>query len=98
VAESVVLLRRKTVRDRRYPVVNKGRSHFHKLIAKLPDGPYYTVSQVEFLVERDLKTIKRWIRSGKIEPPSKHIRVYGELVYLYTPEDVERFRAFADSR
>lgn len=97
-AESVVLITRKRAQDREFPVVPTGRSHFHRLIAKLPDGPFYTVDQVAWMVERKPKTVKKWIRDGKIERASKLMKVYGELVYLYTVEDVERFRVFAESQ
>lgn len=96
-AESVVLLtRREKARDKKFPVVGKGKSHFHRLIARIPGGPYYTVYELAFLIERDPKTIKRWLRGGKIGPASKTLEVYGELVYLYTADDVERFREFAE--
>lgn len=97
-AESVVLITRKSARDRDFPVVPTGRSHFHRLIAKLPDGPFYTVDQLAWMVERKPKTVKKWIREGKIDPASKLLKVYGEVVYLYTVADVERFRVFADSQ
>lgn len=99
-AESVVLLTRKKVakpRRRELPVVGKGKSHIHRTIERIEDGPYYTVKEVAFLIERDLSTVKRWIRSGRIERASKYIKLHGELVYLYTPDDVERFREFAES-
>lgn len=97
-AESVVLITRKQARDREFPVVPTGRSHFHRLIANLPDGPFYTVDQLAWMVERKPKTVKKWIRDGKIERASKYIRVYGEVVYLYTVEDVERYRQFAENQ
>jgi hypothetical protein len=110
VADSVVLITRKRAArkrpDRVLPVVGKGRSHIHRAIEKLEGGPYYTVSELAFLIERDLKTVKKWIRMGKNYPTSKYnqlgtaskyIELYGELVYLYTPDDVERFRVFAES-
>lgn len=100
-AESVVLITRKRAAkqrpDRIIPVVGKGQSHIHRAIEKLDGGPYYTVKELAFLIERDLKTVKRWIRNGRIERASKYIELHGELVYLYTPDDVERFRAFAES-
>lgn len=105
-AESVVLITRKRAAkprpDRVLPVVGKGKSHIHKAIARLEGGPYYTVSELAFLIERDLKTVKKWIRQGREDDQgplkaSKYIELHGELVYLYTPDDVERFRAFAES-
>lgn len=98
--ETVVLLTRKRAakpRVREIPVVGKGRSHIHRAIERIGGGPYYTVSELAFLIERDLKTVKKWIRSGRIERASKYIELHGELVYLYTPDDVERFRVFAES-
>lgn len=109
-AGSVVLITRKRAAkprpDRDLPVVGKGRSHIHRAIARLGGGPYYTVSELAFLIERDLKTVKKWIRIGRKFPQSKYaqlgtaskyIELHGELIYLYTPDDVERFRAFAES-
>lgn len=109
-AQSVVLITRKRAArkrpDREIPVVGKGRSHIHRAIARLDGGPYYTVSELAFLIERDLKTVKKWIRMGRNLPTSKYgqlgtaskyIELHGELIYLYTPDDVERFRIFAES-
>lgn len=75
-----------------------GKSHFHKLISKLEGGPYYTVVEVAWLIERTPKTVKQWIRQGKTDPPSRYLEVYGERVYLYTEEDVERFRTYSERR
>lgn len=109
-AQSVVLTTPRRVArrrpDRMLPVVGKGQSHIHRAIARLPGGPYYTVVELAFLIERDPKTVKRWIRTGRNLPASKYgqlgtaskyIKLHGELVYLYTPDDVERFRVFAES-
>lgn len=105
-AESVVLITRKRAAkkrpDRVIPVVGKGKSHIHRAIERLEGGPYYTVSELAFLIERDPKTVKKWIRLKKTDEQgelkaSKYIELHGELVYLYTPDDVERFRAFAES-
>lgn len=98
-AQSVVLLtpRKAKQRTRKITVVGKGRSHIHRTIARLDGGPYYTISELAWMIERELKTVKRWLRNGRIETASKYIELHGELVYLYTPEDVERFRAFAES-
>lgn len=108
-AEAVVLITRRRAakpRVREIPVVGKGRSHIHRAIARLPGGPYYTVAELAFLIERHPKTVKKWIRMGEIQPDSKYgrlgtaskyIELHGELVYLYTPDDVERFRVFAES-
>jgi hypothetical protein len=74
-----------------------GRSHFHRLIHTLPGGPYYTVVELAFLVERTPKTLKEWVREKKVDPASKMLEVYGQPVYLYTVEDVERFRQYAES-
>lgn len=100
-AESVVLITRKRVAkkrpDRVIPVVGKGRSHIHRTIDRIEGGPYYTIKELAFLIERDPKTVKRWISAGRIDRASKYIKLHGELVYLYTPDDVERFRIFAES-
>ena len=75
-----------------------GRSHYHRLIKTLPGGPYYTVAELAWLIERTAKTVKEWIRHQKIERGGKYIEVYGQLVWLYTIDDVERYREFAESQ
>lgn len=85
-------------RKRKHPPPPVGRSHYHKLIKTLPGGPYYTVTELAWLVERQPKTVKEWIRDGKIERGGKYIEVYGQLVWLYTPADVERYLRFAESQ
>ena len=96
-ADSVVLITRKQPRDKPFPVA-KGQSHFHRLIATLPEGPYYTIKEAAWLVERKPKTVKKWIREGRVDQASKFIRVFGELVYLYTEDDIERLRIFAENQ
>lgn len=90
---SVVLITRR--KKKKEPPV--GKSHFHKLIADLPGGPYYTVGQLAFLIERTPTTVKRWIRDGKVAKASKKLKAYGQVVYLYTDDDVERYREYAES-
>lgn len=94
--ESVALFTRRKPKDRKYPVV--GRSHIHQKVARLPGGPYYTVLQVAWILEKDPKTVKRWIRQGKTERASKYVRLHGEVVYLYTEADLERLRVFSESQ
>jgi hypothetical protein len=105
--QSVVLLVRKKssgVQKRkreleRKPVID---SHFHRIIKKLPGGPYYTVAEVAFLIERHQKTIKRWHREGARDAdgllrPSKKTVIHGERIQLWTDDDVDRYRAYAES-
>lgn len=74
-----------------------GRSGFHKVISRLEGGPYYTVAQVGWIIEVDPKTVKQWIKQGKVDPASLFTEISGSLVYLYTDADVERFRWYKEN-
>lgn len=74
-----------------------GRSGFHKVIARIPGGPFYTVSEVAWVLEVNPKTIKAWIRHGKIKRASRYVEISGSLVYLYTTADLERIRRYAEN-
>lgn len=98
---------RKPVRPRRYRVARSrrtgdmpmpvGRSGFHQVISRIPGGPYYTVAQVAWIVEVDPKTVKQWIKKGKIPRASFYTEISGSMVYLYTDDDVERIREYAEN-
>lgn len=94
------------VRKKKYPVAKKrtgrmtmpvGRSGFHKVISRLEGGPYYTVAQVAWIIEVDPKTVKQWIKQGKVDQATFQTEISGSLVYLYTDEDVERFRWYKEN-
>lgn len=108
-ADSTTLLIRRSKRDRirrilSLPQAPVGRSHFHRLIRglELEGGPYYTVAEVAWIIERTEKTVKEWHRKNRVYPSlgtpgaSKQMVVYGQLVYLYTEEDVERHLRYAE--
>jgi hypothetical protein len=73
-----------------------GNSSIHKMVGKLEGGPYYTVAQLAWYINVTEKTVKQWIRTGKIKGATKQISWHGQLIYLYTIDDMERFLKFAE--
>lgn len=88
---------RRSSRSLRGPV---GNSHHHRILKTLPGGPYYSVSEVAWAAEVAVDTVKRWLRTGLIDPHTGGEYVYAngsQVINKYTRQDLERICEFAES-
>jgi len=60
-----------------------------------PDEELWTYAEIADFVGRDSFTVRRWVREGLLDPPTKYGYMGDNLVYLLTYEDVQRFLAYS---
>lgn len=60
-----------------------------------PGEELWTYAEVADFVERDSFTVRRWVRTGLLDPPTKYGYMGDNLIYLFTYEDVQRFLAYS---
>jgi hypothetical protein len=94
------------MKSRRNPAVANKRRRYENanpIGGMTPDG-WHTRSQAAKLVGRDPDTLKRWHRKARTDPyynpaaPSGHMMAGALKVWLYSDEDIEKMRVFADNQ
>jgi len=68
----------------------------HRWVKKeFPNEEFWTYAEVAEYLDRKVLTIRRWVLNGLLDPPSRYEYMGDNLVYLFTLEDVQRFKAYS---
>lgn len=75
-------------------------AHRHSVVQEwvkrnYPGEELWTYAEIADYVQRDAFTVRRWVREGLLDPPTKYGYMGDNLVYLFTFEDVQRFLAYS---
>jgi hypothetical protein len=63
-----------------------------RMVAELPGGPYFLISQTHKLTGVPVATLRRWMRNKVTKAPSKQVNFGGLTVYLYTQDDIREIK------
>lgn len=70
-------------------------SPIHEYLRQNLDEEFYTYAEAAPLIGRHQDTVKKWVKRGRIDPPSYEAVVGDLVIHLFTPEDIQRFRRYA---
>ena len=69
------------------------------MVSRVEGGPYFTISQMATMLGKDADTIRRWAKNNESLKPTHKMDLgdgsKGSFVWLYTEEDVQRYREHA---
>ena len=70
------------------------------LVSRIEEGNYYTISQVARQLERNVSSVKRWLKKNPKLRPTHRMDIGAEgnnYVWLYTDVDISRLKKHRDT-
>lgn len=78
---------------RRQPA--KKHSRIHQWVRENFDEDLWTYAEVADHLGKSVYALRRWVREGYLDPPSKMVSMGDNSIYLFTQEDVDRFSEYS---